>query len=84
MLALQIATDRMKVLPILVEDCTLPLFRADKLFLDMRGWQDPSLFGGGPTRLLGDIDIGGSLPPDGDALSGHPGSALRIRRSAPP
>lgn len=56
-LALQIATDRMKVLPILVEDCTPPLFLADKLLLDVRGWEDPSVFGDGLTRLLADIDI---------------------------
>jgi formylglycine-generating enzyme required for sulfatase activity len=43
-LSRQIASGNIAVVPIRIDDCEMPMFLADKKYVDFRNWQDPARF----------------------------------------
>ncbi|QDV15624.1 Serine/threonine-protein kinase pkn1 [Gimesia panareensis] len=53
----QIVGKSIKVLPILIDDCEIPLFLQEKMYLDLRSWEVPGIFDAQLDRLMQDIGI---------------------------
>ena len=56
-LANQIKNKKVKVLPILIENCNIPPFLGDKYYLDLRDWQNNFRLKAAVDKLILDLDL---------------------------